>query len=92
MKTNLLNFFNERANILKHRSAIADDLTVNYTFIVSNYKENEHDCTEINSLSDLELAVSFYFRESNIEPKSRIFKTENLDQSRQMYVLLELPQ
>lgn len=95
MKTRLLELFREKSNNLKNLGGTTDNsdnsVVANYTFIVSNHKVNNHDTIEVTSLSDLEFAITTYYSETNIDPKNRIIKAENLDQTKQMYVLLQLP-
>lgn len=96
MKTNLLDFFNERSENVKNTSSNTrspNNIGVaKYRFIVSNNKIGEDNTIEISSLFDLDFAVATYFSETDTEPRSRIIIAENLDQNKKMYVYLELHQ
>jgi hypothetical protein len=94
MQNNLLDFFNSRSELLKSILAFTSSSDkeglAKYKFIVSNYKQDEDNTIEIDSLDTLNNAVEEYFSNTEIEYKGQIKLSELLDVDKSMYVHLQL--
>lgn len=89
--THLLDFFNERANLVKQNIFAVNTIPIiNYGFLVSNVKLDDSNTIAIDNLDDLLEATKLYFENSQIDYKERIFVNEFIQRDKQMYVHLML--
>jgi len=95
MSDTLLDFFNDRSELLKSiitsNSSSDKQITAKYTFIVSNYRQDDDNTIQINSLNELKNSVEKYFSNSKTNYEQQIKLSEILDESKIMYVHLQLP-
>lgn len=95
MSDTLLDFFNDRSELLKSiitsNSSSDKQITAKYTFIVSNYRQDDDNTIQINSLNELKNSVEKYFSNSKTNYEQQIKLSEILDESKNMYVHLQLP-
>lgn len=95
MSDTLLDFFNDRSELLKSiitsNSSSDKQITAKYTFIVSNYRQDDDNTIQINSLNELKNSVEKYFSNSKTNYEQQIKLSEILDESKNMYMHLQLP-
>ncbi len=95
MSDTLLDFFYERSNALKNSTgftSISDSKVVaKFNFKVSNFKTDEENTIEINSLVNLEIAVKSYYEDTESDFKNFIHIPELLKEYEKMFVHLQLP-
>lgn len=87
--TELLNFFNYRASLVKQLSS-SEDFVVNYMFLVGNKSIDNDNSIEITDIESLKDTVEEYFSKSNTDYRDRIFVSKFIIKDKPLFVHLML--
>lgn len=94
MQNILLNFFYERNNTLKDSTGFSpsDDskIVAKFNFKVSNFRTDEENTIETNSLAELKTAVAAYYKDTDSNFEDFLHIHELIREDEVMFVHLQL--